>query len=176
MPADAEVVTSPAVTRHDHDMVLDTPIGRIGVQLAEDCVVRVDFVPGSVATKPAASAAGKCVAREFERYFGDATRRFSVPVAVTATPFQRRVWQELLEIPAGETRTYGELARHLDSGARAVGNACRCNPVPVIVPCHRVIGANGIGGYAGHDGGRFLARKRWLLTHEQVLPPALKSA
>jgi methylated-DNA-[protein]-cysteine S-methyltransferase len=165
---------SPVLT--PYGLVLETPIGRIGVQLEGDCVVCVAFVPEDVAPKPAAAAAGRRVAREFEHYFVDATRWFSVPVAITGTPFQRRVWQALREIPAGETRTYGELARRLGSGARAVGNACRCNPVPVIVPCHRVIGVNGIGGYAGHDGGRFLARKRWLLAHEQVPLPALKSA
>ena len=164
----------PPVARYE--LVMDSPLGRIAVQLEDGCVVRVDFVPEDVVPKPAASAAGRRVAREFERYFLDATRRFSVPLAISGTPFQQRVWQGLLEIPAGETRTYGELARQLGSGARALGNACRRNPVPVIVPCHRVIGANGIGGYSGHDGGRFLARKRWLLAHEQALPPALKSA
>lgn len=158
------------------DLVLDSPLGPVGVRMAGNCVVRVDFLPESVALKLAGPAAGKRVAREFERYFADAGQQFSVPVAFTGTTFQQRVWRALLEIPAGETRTYGELAHRLHSGARAVGNACRQNPVTIIVPCHRVIGVTGIGGYGGQTGGNVLERKRWLLGHEHAVPPALKPA
>jgi len=90
------------------------------------------------------------------------------------TAFQRRVWEALTRIPAGQTLTYGELAARLDSGARAVGNACRHNPVSIIVPCHRVVSATGIGGYSGSTGGREIDRKQWLLGREGIAGPALK--
>jgi methylated-DNA-[protein]-cysteine S-methyltransferase len=75
----------------------------------------------------------------------------------------------MLAIPPGEVRTYGALARKLRSSARAVGNACRANPVPMVVPCHRVVGATGLGGYMGAFTGDPLAIKEWLLRHEGAL-------
>jgi methylated-DNA-[protein]-cysteine S-methyltransferase len=89
-------------------------------------------------------------------------------VAPAGTPFQRRVWQRLSAIPAGETLTYGALARELGTSARAVGGACRTNPIPLVIPCHRVVATNGLGGYSGERGGDWLAKKRWLLAHEGV--------
>lgn len=83
------------------------------------------------------------------------------------TEFQRRVWRQLMRIPAGSTMSYGELARQLDSGARAVANACRHNPIPLFVPCHRVVAANGIGGFMGETDGKPLQIKLWLLEHER---------
>ncbi|MCP4042152.1 MAG: MGMT family protein, partial [Gammaproteobacteria bacterium] len=82
------------------------------------------------------------------------------------TDHQLRVWNALGEIPPGETMTYGELARHLGSGPRAVGNACRSNPVPIVVPCHRVVSATGLGGFMGDTAGEPMAIKSWLLRHE----------
>jgi methylated-DNA-[protein]-cysteine S-methyltransferase len=101
---------------------------------------------------------------------------FDLAVVMQGTPFQQRVWQALRDIPAGETRSYGQLAAHLGSGARAVGNACRHNPVSIVVPCHRVVGAAGLGGYSGHTQGPVLRRKSWLLAHEGVLPGDLKNS
>lgn len=87
-------------------------------------------------------------------------------VKPSGTPFQQRVWQALMAIPPGEVVTYGELARQLDSSPRAVAGACRANPIPILIPCHRVIAANGPGGYMGKVAGRELAIKQWLLRHE----------
>ena len=90
------------------------------------------------------------------------------------TEFQQKVWQALLEIPVGETQTYGFLANKLNTSARAVGNACRQNHFPVIVPCHRVVSASGIGGYAGdtllNQQGQihYMQIKQWLLSHEKL--------
>ncbi len=92
-----------------------------------------------------------------------------IPLALRGSDFQLRVWAALRSIPVGETRTYGELAAVLGSGARAVGNACRQNPCPLVVPCHRVVARAGIGGFAGAVDGEVLAIKRWLLRHEGVL-------
>lgn len=82
------------------------------------------------------------------------------------TPFQQSVWQELQRIPYGSVCTYGELARRLNSSPRAVAGACRANPLPLLVPCHRVVAANGAGGYLGQTSGHGPALKQWLLQHE----------
>ena len=84
------------------------------------------------------------------------------------TLFQKSVWHELTKIPIGQTRTYGEIANKLNSSARAVGNACRKNPIQIIIPCHRVVSAKGLGGYAGKTEGKQIKIKRWLLSHEGV--------
>jgi methylated-DNA-[protein]-cysteine S-methyltransferase len=105
-------------------------------------------------------------------YFaGDLTALDRVPVQTNGTEFQRDVWAALRTIPAGQTRTYGELAKQINRPAavRAVGMTNGANPIGIVVPCHRVIGANGtLTGYAGG-----LERKRWLLEHEGALSPLL---
>ncbi|MBV9947241.1 MAG: methylated-DNA--[protein]-cysteine S-methyltransferase [Myxococcales bacterium] len=108
------------------------------------------------------------VRTQIEEYFRGERRVFDLPLAFQGTPFQERVWRALVEIPFGTTTSYGELARRIGRpdwpGARAVGAANGQNPIAVIVPCHRVIGADGsLTGYAGG-----LPRKSWLLAHEGV--------
>jgi methylated-DNA-[protein]-cysteine S-methyltransferase len=110
------------------------------------------------------------VTKQLAEYFDGARSKFDLSVAFRkGNGFQRRVWQELLAIPFGETRSYGEIARRIGmpDAARAVGSANGLNPVSIVVPCHRVIGADG--GLTGYGGG--LERKRWLLDHESG-PPA----
>jgi len=87
-----------------------------------------------------------------QRYFDGADEAFELPLRLHGSPFQRRVWAEMRRIPRGGTLTYGQLAARIDGIARSVGTACGANPVPIIVPCHRVLAANGLGGYSG-DGG-----------------------
>ena len=151
---------------HPYALVMDSPLGKLGVALAEGCVCRIDFLAGQARAQAATTAPAARVARELERYFRAGGTDFSVALQLHGTPFQQRVWRALQGIPRGEVRSYGELAAQLGSGARAVGNACRHNPVPIIVPCHRVVSASGIGGYSGHTAGRELRRKHWLLAHE----------
>jgi len=88
------------------------------------------------------------------------------PLRAEGTAFQRRVWAALLEIPPGSRLTYGALADRLGTSPRAVGGACRANPIPLLIPCHRVVAAGGAGGFAGHREGRWVEIKRWLLAHE----------
>lgn len=101
------------------------------------------------------------------QYFRDPRAKRNIPLAPAGTPFQRRVWRALCRIPPGQVRSYGELARALGTSARAVGGACRANPIPVLIPCHRVVSANGEGGFMGKTAGRAMTLKRWLLRHEQ---------
>jgi methylated-DNA-[protein]-cysteine S-methyltransferase len=103
-------------------------------------------------------------ARQLKEYFAGKRREFDLPLRMEGTEFQQRVWRELTKIPFGETRSYGQLAKRIDNpnGSRAVGLANGRNPIAIIVPCHRVIGADG--SLTGFGGG--LDRKEWLLTHE----------
>lgn len=105
---------------------------------------------------------------QLKNYFSSITSFQSMLLAPVGTPFQKAVWSELSKIPLGEIRTYGEIAKKLNSSARAVGNACRKNPIQIIIPCHRVISAKGIGGYAGETDGKQIRIKHWLLSHEGV--------
>jgi methylated-DNA-[protein]-cysteine S-methyltransferase len=112
-------------------------------------------------------------ARQLKEYFAGARQEFDLPLSATGTDFQKRVWRELTKIPFGQTRSYGQLAKRLGNpnGSRAVGLANGRNPIAIIVPCHRVIGADG--SLTGFGGG--IDRKQWLLTHEgqpctQALP------
>jgi methylated-DNA-[protein]-cysteine S-methyltransferase len=159
---------------NQYPIVIDSPLGRLGILVVNQQVQHIDYLAGSVRLQKASSAFEYRVVQQLESYFDHPGAGFSVPLELAGTPFQQRVWQALTEIPAGETLTYGELAARLGSGARAVGNACRRNPVSIIVPCHRVVAASGIGGYSGSTSGPVLDRKRWLLDHENQLVPALK--
>jgi methylated-DNA-[protein]-cysteine S-methyltransferase len=107
--------------------------------------------------------------QQLEEYFAGQRREFDLPLAAEGSDFQKRVWATLREIPWGETRSYGEIAERLGSSPRAVGRANATNPICVIVPCHRVIGADGtLTGYAGG-----MDNKRWLLELEGALALAL---
>lgn len=106
------------------------------------------------------------IKRQLEAYFAGELRTFDLPLAAAGTEFQKRVWRELCTIPYGQTINYGELARRVGNpkASRAVGLANGRNPISIVVPCHRVIGADGT--LTGYGGG--LPRKRWLLQHEGV--------
>ena len=102
-------------------------------------------------------------ALQLEQYFAGQRQDFTVPIRLTCSDFQRTVCAAMSAIPFGRTRTYGDLADQLGVPAQAIGQACGGNPLPVLIPCHRVLGANGLGGYSG-DGG--VETKIWLLRHE----------
>jgi len=108
------------------------------------------------------------IVNQLEQYFTQACSFHDIPWLLMGTPFQKRVWHELTKIPLGKTMSYGELAKKIQSSPRAVGNACRKNPLAIIIPCHRVVSAKGIGGYAGKTEGNNITIKRWLLHHEGV--------
>lgn len=147
-------------------MQVPSPLGRLRVTCAGEQVLAVD-IGGVVARAPSpANALQQKIQRELAAYFRNASHRVALPLQPQGTEFQRRVWRALQAIPVGQTLTYGALAKKLHSSPRAVGNACRANPLLVIIPCHRVVAANGIGGYSGKMRGRQLDIKRWLLRHE----------
>ena len=107
-------------------------------------------------------------AADLAAYFAGELHDFDLPVAPEGTEHDRRVWRAMQRIPAGETRSYGDIARAIGSGAQAVGNACGRNPIPIVIPCHRIVAANrALGGYSGQGGAE---TKRFLLRLEGVLP------
>jgi methylated-DNA-[protein]-cysteine S-methyltransferase len=129
---------------------LHSPIGDLTISEEAGAVVALDWGWARDQTETPLLLEAK---RQLERYFDGALRHFDLPLAPSGTPFRQKVWDAMQEIPAGETRSYGELAAAVGSAARAVGGACGANPIPVIIPCHRVLAAAGaLGGYSG-DGG-----------------------
>lgn len=146
---------------------LRTPFAVLGVCTDGRAVTRVTYLPRGERAQPPTDDVAERVARELEAYLADPEFRFTVPLALAGTPFQRRVWQAIEAIPLGQSRTYGEVARTVRSAPRAVGQACGANRIALIIPCHRVVGALGsLGGFMNADDGDPLAIKRWLLRHE----------
>jgi methylated-DNA-[protein]-cysteine S-methyltransferase len=155
--------------------VTDSPLGRLAVTWNADGLLTLDYVPPEEALCAPATGLGWEVVAQLERYFQDPAFRFDLPLAPGGTSFQLRVWAALCRIPPGAPITYGQLAQQLNSGARAVGGACRGNPLPIIIPCHRIIpahggvgGVGGVGGYGGATQGAGPRIKQWLLTHEKT--------
>lgn len=152
---------------------IESPLGPLTVTATSEAVVAVDWRgrPGTVSpdTTPLLTEA----AHQLQAYFTDGRFRFDLPLDPGGSNFQRAVWDFMLAIPAGGTRSYGECARAIGgearNDARAVGAACGANPIPVIIPCHRILAAGGeAGGYSGKGG---LTTKRWLLRHEGAFVP-----
>jgi methylated-DNA-[protein]-cysteine S-methyltransferase len=150
-----------------YDAVIAAPFGRVGIRTAGGRVVDVDFVSSRLPLKLPQHIFAKRVCRALAAYLTDSRRPLRLPLQLRGSAHQQRVWRALTRIPAGETRSYGQIAQRLRSSARAVGGACRTNPIAIIVPCHRVVARSAIGGFMGHASGSPIAIKRWLLAHEQ---------
>lgn len=151
----------------DFDAVIAAPFGRVGFILDGDAVTDISFLDKNTPLLPPRSAQARKVSRVLRSYFTNPKVSFRLPLKTSGTAFQQRVWRALRRIPAGRTLSYGVLAQKLDTSARAVGNACRTNPIPIIIPCHRVVASNGVGGFMGKRSGSPLNLKHWLLKHER---------
>lgn len=150
----------------EYDAILAAPFGAIGVRTDEEAVAAITFLPpGTKPLSPKNALAARAGA-QLAAYLADPHSRFDLPLQSAGTAFQRKVWQAIAAISSGETLSYGEIARKLKSAPRAVGQACGRNPFPLVVPCHRVVGAGGLGGFAHARSGYLLDTKRWLLAHE----------
>lgn len=152
----------------DYAAVLPAPFGALGVRLAGEALAGLDFLPPDSALRPCGAAAVHRVAHELEAYYANPRHVWRLTLAPAGTLFRQRVWQTLLAIPSGQTRTYGEIAHDLASSPRAVGQAVGDNPIPIIIPCHRVLAAHGLGGFMHHADGFPLVVKAWLLQHEGI--------
>jgi len=150
---------------------LPVPFGILGIRCEGAALCGIDFLPPESPPQPPTDALTGQVCAQLLRYLNDCEAIFTLPMRLAGTPHQRRVWQAIAAIPCGETRSYGELASGLHSSAQAVGQACGANPLPVVIPCHRVLGKSGLGGFMKHGGGAALDIKRWLLAHEGITKP-----
>ena len=142
---------------------IPSPVGQLTIDEADETIVAIRWVDGPHSNgSPLLNEA----ARQLEAYFTGKLHRFDLPLKPEGTPFEGRVWAAMQAIPYGATRSYGDLAGTVGSGPRAVGRACGRNPIPIVIPCHRVLAKGGLGGYSG-DGG--LATKTRLLSLEGAL-------
>lgn len=151
------------------DAVVAGPAFCLGIRCDRDAVTAIVFLSQEAGAREGEGELARRAADELRAYFADPAFRFALPLRAAGTPFRQRVWRAIAAISPGETRRYGDLARALGSAPRAVGQACGDNPLPVVVPCHRVVAAAGIGGFAHARQGDALAAKRWLLDHERRL-------
>jgi methylated-DNA-[protein]-cysteine S-methyltransferase len=145
-----------------------SPVGRLALEAEGEALTALRWASaGERAPNDKPSPLLKEARRQLERYFAGKLKAFDLPLAGRGTDFQKSVWKMMRSIPYGETATYGGIAMALGSGPRAVGMACGRNPLPIIVPCHRVLGSGGTEG--GYSGGRGLPTKRKLLALEGVV-------
>lgn len=154
--------------------LFDSPVGRLRIQATGEALSVLEWLrPGE---QPLAAAPGTAdplleeALRQLGAYFAGERTDFDLPLAPAGNPFHQEVWRLLRQIPFGQTATYGDLARQLNSAAQPVGGACGANPIAIVIPCHRVVAASGLGGFSGGEG---IESKRALLHHEGALEPEL---
>lgn len=141
-------------------LTVDSPVGSLTLVSDEGALTVLDW--GSVPAEGADPVLDRA-ADQLVEWFAGRRQDFDLPLRPAGTVFQQRVWAALLGIPFGATVRYGALARQLGTAARAIGGACGRNPLPIIIPCHRVLGGSGPGGYSGFGG---VQTKNWLLKFE----------
>jgi len=149
-----------------YDAIIEFPRMKVALRTREERVAAISYLPPAAATRAPRNALAERAVRQLEAYRADPDAVFELPLLIEGTEFQRRLWQALCEIPRGKTLTYGELAKRLGAEPRAIGQACGDNRLPIVIPCHRVVAANGIGGFAHATSGYLLEAKGWLLAHE----------
>lgn len=147
--------------------ILDFVPCRIGARFTGEALTGLNYLPPDAPLTRHPDQRAKHLANELEQYTQHSDHVFDLLFVPSGTPFQLRVWRALLSIPAGQTRSYGALATQLNTAPRAVGQACGSNPLPLVIPCHRVVSAHGLGGFMHAVSGAPLDIKAWLLRHER---------
>ena len=141
------------------ERTVTSPVGHLTIRTENDQVTALIWGTGGEDDSPLLRMAEEQLAH----YFGGTLTSFALPLRLGTTTFQEQFLQSLIDIPFGETRTYGDLAIQLGASAQAIGQACGANPIPILIPCHRVLAANGLGGFSGGTG---IESKVALLRHE----------
>lgn len=151
-----------------YDALINAPFGAVAISARDDQLV-IELLTQS-SSQPNHQSAHPLVALAYEQimqYLQQPTAQFNLPLIPRGTTFQQRVWQAIAAIPSGQTRTYSQIAQQIGSGPRAVANACGSNSLPLVIPCHRVVAKNGIGGFMqGKQNGLLI--KQWLVQYEGV--------
>ena len=143
------------------ELVFNSPVGLLTLVASGCAISSLEWRKSGASQKTKTLLFGT---KELTQYFSGGLTEFTVPFDPQGTPFQRRVWEKIVEIPYGELRTYRDIAQTINSSPRAVGGACSRNPIPIIIPCHRVVGSTGsLTGYTGANG---INTKSFLLEHE----------
>lgn len=146
---------------------LQAPFGMLGIHCTDEALTGITFLSKRSQMQLASNPFVQEVCRQLDEYFSSEDFQFDLPLKLHGTEHQLKVWQALREIPCGEVQTYGDLAKFLDSSPRAIGQACGNNPIPIVIPCHRVVGKTGLGGFMHSSENAELKIKHWLLAHEQ---------
>ena len=146
------------------------PFAVLGVRATTARLLGIDYLPRGAAPLAPLNEMAENTCAQIERYLDDPGYRFRLAFEYEGTAFQCRVWREIQAIPAGGVLTYSDIARRLGTAARPVGGACGANRIPIVIPCHRVLAAHGLGGFMHARAGPPLEIKRWLLRHEGALP------
>ena len=149
-----------------YDVTVEFPKFKVGVATRGGVVTQLKYLPLSAPSIAATNPLAEKAAQQLEAYKRDPNSRFDLPVVVEGTELQKSVWKAMCAIPHGKTRTYGDLARELGADAQDIGQCCGDNRLPLVIPCHRIVAANGIGGFAHATSGYLVETKRWLLMHE----------
>lgn len=134
----------------DYQAIISAPFGKLGIRCSDDTLLGIEFLPTTTQVLVPGNALARKVCAQLEAYLANADFHFDLPLKLAGTEHQRKVWHAMQTIPCGQTMTYGELAKQIGSSAQAVGQACGNNPIPVVVPCHRVVGKTGLGGFMQH--------------------------
>lgn len=142
-----------------------SPLGNIQLTFNDDKLISINYTATKSNNQPQNQLTTKTI-NELNKYFNNPNYKFNIDLELNGTPFQQKVWQALQKIPTGKLVTYGDLAKQLNTSPRAIGNACRSNPIPIIIPCHRVVAQNDLGGYSGKQHGKMMNIKKWLIQHE----------
>lgn len=150
----------------DYQAIIATPFGKLGIRCDEEVLLGIVFLDSSARALVARNDLARNVCTQLDAYIADADFHFDLPFKLGGTEHQRKVWLAMSRIPRGQTESYGELAAQIGSSPRAVGQACGNNPIPVVIPCHRVVSKAGLGGFMHRADSGALDIKRWLLAHE----------
>ncbi|NKB20345.1 MAG: methylated-DNA--[protein]-cysteine S-methyltransferase [Alphaproteobacteria bacterium] len=150
------------------ELSVNSPLGPLTVIEADGAIIELDW---RRTKNEESSLLLETAADEISHYFNGSLKTFSVPLNPVGTEFQKSVWQQMCEIPYGEALSYGDVAKRLSSSPRAVGTACGRNPIPIIIPCHRIVGANGsMTGYTGAGGTKTKSFLLDLESNQAALP------
>ncbi|CAL7959874.1 Methylated-DNA--(protein)-cysteine S-methyltransferase [Gammaproteobacteria bacterium] len=149
-----------------YNCAITSPLGKLGLTIVDKELTKIQFLSTRAQLLAAQDSLAHQIVAKIKKYFCSPRLQFKLPIQAKGTPLQKKIWRALQKIPCGKTVTYGELAQKIGTNPRVIGNACRRNPIPIVIPCHRVVAKAGLGGYCGKTCNDFLKIKKWMLQHE----------